>query len=76
MPTSWPGPAVETAACSICNASTVCSRFVVGPWICTLSPTAREPSVRRIAATPIFPKKWKTSPIFFRSIRTQMDCTR
>jgi len=68
MPTSWPAPAVETVACSICSESTVCSTFVVGPWIWTVSPIASEPSVSRIAATPMWPKKWKTSPTFFRSI--------
>jgi len=35
--------------------STVCSRFVVGPWICTVSPIASVLSVNLIAATPIFP---------------------
>src|SRR5437899_1693848 len=55
VPTSCPGSARETTACSICNVSTVCSRFVDGPWICTVSPIAIPSSVRRIAATPIFP---------------------
>src|SRR4030043_449792 len=33
-----------------------------------VSPTLREPSVNRMAATPIFPKYLITSPIFFSSI--------
>jgi len=55
MPTSCPTSARETLACSICNVSTVCSTFVVGPWICTVSPIASVLSVNLIAATPIFP---------------------
>jgi len=55
IPTSCPISARDTTACSICNVSTVCSRFVVGPWICTVSPIASVLSVSRIAATPIFP---------------------
>jgi len=55
MPTSCPTSARGTSACSICSVSTVCSTFVVGPWICTVSPIASALSVKRIAATPIFP---------------------
>ena len=54
MPTSCPGPALDTKACSICKASTVCSKLVDGPWIWTVSPIAIPSSVTRIAATPIF----------------------